>query len=303
MTATPDEQLAEYISQLEAGMEDLNAKTADARIQIYGDSGTGKTVAAVRLAQKITPPEKSILFIDSGQGWASIQNHPKLKTRVARVQFTSLAGIRRYCDAIRRKHKGDKVDFGNIGCLILDESSSMGSMDLSQVVRARAKNDPLKDPDTPTQPDFNTATNRMIQTINDILSTPNIHVIFISHAREDKDDRGLAVTSPDYTPKLNKWLRGVLHVVTRLIGDEVTNTETNETEYVRRFQMQPTVRSIAKTRVGGMPTYVTFEEFASKLQDWLGSGAVEEAPEVIVPDTVVAVEPDQNNEENVGVEI
>ena len=51
-----------------AKRENLSEKHANAKILIYGESGVGKTVETIKIAQAITPKGKTIEFIDFLEG-------------------------------------------------------------------------------------------------------------------------------------------------------------------------------------------------------------------------------------------
>jgi ABC-type phosphonate transport system ATPase subunit len=67
------------------------------KILLYGQSGVGKTVEAMELAQRCTPDDKRILYIDTGEGWVSLLNHPQLMRRTTRSGLQGYLSDRGSC--------------------------------------------------------------------------------------------------------------------------------------------------------------------------------------------------------------
>jgi hypothetical protein len=216
------------------------------------------------LAQRITPDHKTILYVDSAEGWVSLENHPQLKKRTLFMPYTNFRAF----EAIANAHIADKAPWGNVGCIVLDEASSMATSDLDAVVRQKASENAGKDPDTPTQPDYNTSTNRVRKYLGELIKLQDVHVILISHVRKDKDNMSRETIGPNFLPKLSIHLRGTQHLVAYMSGDEMTNEEGG-TRYVRTFQVHPTTRIIAKTRIGGLEPVVTANDLIKKVKEWL----------------------------------
>ncbi len=70
--------------------EDLADKEVPYQLCIYGDQGTGKTLAMMKLFQLITKPDKKILYIDSGNGWATLKSYPELMKRVKYSKYENI---------------------------------------------------------------------------------------------------------------------------------------------------------------------------------------------------------------------
>src|SRR4030095_208079 len=58
---------------------------------VYGDSGFGKTVWAMKLAQAITPDDKTIEYVDHMEGWVSLLNHKGIRDRTHRQKYTGFS--------------------------------------------------------------------------------------------------------------------------------------------------------------------------------------------------------------------
>lgn len=218
------------------------------------------------IAQKITPPDKSILYIDTAEGWVSFKNHEGITERAQRMRYVNLKQLEALCDVLRVG--GTNMD--NYKTIIVDEASSAADSALDDVLKYRASQDRGKDPDTPTQPDYNTTTNRVRKTYMDLLTLPGINVILISHARKDKDNRNVEVTSPSFLPKLGQKIKQPLHLIAHLSGNEIAGDENRPARYVRIMQVHPTRTIDAKTRIGGLKPQVEYDEFIDKLIGWLG---------------------------------
>lgn len=264
-----------YLERLRASMEELADARPNILAMIYGDSGVGKTVGAVQMAQDITGEYGRIMYIDTAQGWVSLLNHPELKARIDRMRYVNLNQLDALGEAIRNGEGG----FGQYKTIVFDEASSAADTTLDDVLKYRSSLDRSKDPDTPTQPDYNTATNRIRKSFFDLLTIPNTNVIFVAHARKDKDNRMVEVTSPSFLPKLSGKIRQPLHLVAHLSGNEV-----NEKEYRRIYQVHPTRTIQAKTRIGGLEPQVSYEELIDKIKGWMGGTVPDAEPNVPVPD-------------------
>src|SRR5947209_9211116 len=211
MVTTKPPTTAQWLDLLEKNLQDLENETSAKTLKalIYGASGVGKTVQSIALAQAITPPGKTIVYCDSGNGWVSLDNHPELKTRVHRLQDGMITTLEGVANLIQRK----AGVFADVGCVIVDEYSTIVDNDLSLIVKERAAKDDTKDPDTPTQPDYNTSKNRGVKYANQLFLLKGVHVILVAHERADKDSRNILQISPLFNPKLGSRIREAVHLV------------------------------------------------------------------------------------------
>ena len=161
--------------------------------------------------------------------------------------------------------------FANVGCIIVDEYSTIVDNDLSLIVRERASKDDSKDPDTPTQPDYNTSKNRGVKYANQLFLLNGIHIILVAHERQDKDSRNILVISPLFNPKLGARIREAVHLVAYMSIKE-TRVEGDATKKVERrvFQVHPNAMIVAKTRIGGLSPEVDYDQLKAKLVKWVG---------------------------------
>ena len=288
----------DYIEALLDSMQDLENATANAKIMLYGESGVGKTVASMEIAQAITPPDKRIVYIDAVEGWVSLLNHKGLTNRTTRMKYLGRSQIDEVVKALRN---GDER-FAKFGTIVLDEFSTMSKNDLDIVLAARAAKDRGKDPDVPTQPDFFANTERMRRTSLNLLGL-GINIILVSHLREDKDQRtGTTFIRPAFMPKFSETLRENVHVVAYMTADQQIRDE--EEIYVRALQVHPTKAIVAKSRVGGLNPSVTVPEFIEGLTEWMNGDREDqdESQVVIEEDPIeVSVESDDDTDDSVGI--
>ncbi len=168
--------------------------------------------------------------------------------------------------------------------IVLDEASTIAVLDLDTVVASRSAKDASKDPNVPTQPDFFANTERCRRTLKRILDLP-VHVIFTAHVREDKDEKtGITQKRPAFSPKLRTTIEQEMHLVGHLTATE--NKRGDEITYVRKLQVHPTRSVSAKSRIGGLPLFVTSPDLSEILTDFV---IVEEAPSIPQePDGIVS---------------
>ena len=289
----------EILQGLLDSMQDLEDATANAKILLYGESGVGKTVAAMQIAQKITPADKRILYLDAVEGWVSCLNHKAegLTHRTTRMVYLGRSQIDSIVDQVKAGHE----KFIPFGTIVLDELSTMSKNDLDRVLAARAAKDRGKDPDVPTQPDFFSNTERMRRTSVALLKLP-VNIILVSHLREDKDQRtGTVFTRPAFMPKFSETLRENVHVVAYMTADERFDEAEHKVEYERYLRVHPKKTIVAKSRVGGLNPQVSVPEFKEGLLEWMnGDREDQDESKVVIEDDPVENIP-TDDDESVGI--
>jgi len=255
-----------FLNQLHSAIEVLDEKHTSLKCMIYGDSGVGKTVAAMSIAQQVTPPTKSIIFIDSAEGWVSLDNHKNLKVRTNYIPWTKIENLEAL-EALAIAIGEGIHPWSTVGTIVLDESSSLANDDLDRVVFDRSKSTTGKDPDTPMQPDYNTTTNRVRKFYGDLIKVSELNVILTAHLRSDKDNMQREKISPSFLPKLSAHLRGMLHLVAYMTAEQMKGEAGDK--YIRQFQCHPTSRIVAKTRIGGIPPVTDSKQLVGRLKEWL----------------------------------
>lgn len=246
---------------------------------IYGPAGSGKTFTTMELAQRITPPDKIIVYIFTNQGWTSLKNEPQLMHRVKKMPYENFDQIRSFCEALRnpefRKLTG-------IGAVVFDEFNTMFDMNIEAITNLRSiQATKYKDPDTPEWPEYNTSKMHMINLMNDVLATPDINFLFVAHPRFQKKT---GFTEPDFFEKASQAFMRVLHSLYYLHAEEVDG------RVVRRIQLMGSDQVVAKNRIGGLGMYAnSTKEIADAFRTWSASKEVVGTPDTKVNDVPPAL--------------
>lgn len=258
---------------------------------IYGDSGGGKTITALKLGLKVLEvrgePDSKILMVDAVNAWRSLKNHPDLVElakagRITRMKYQGKSQLDTLILALDAKHP----KFKDYKVIILDEASSMTDQDGDVVLKAGASADSNKDPDILTQPDMGKTTERMRRTITSLLKVNDISVIFVAHQRQDEDKNvGYKVTRPRFMPKFSGTIREGLDFVVHMSAAEGARVE-NKITYARQLQTSPTRTVVAKSRVGGLALYETPERFVAGVAKWLSGEVGDSIVDTVVDDTL-----------------
>jgi hypothetical protein len=268
-----------YLASLIELRQDLSELHPYFKACVYGDSGFGKTVWAMKLAQAITPPDKTIEFVDHMEGWVSLANHEGLRNRAHRQQYTGFSQVEFLALCIEK----GVAPFDTVGTVILDEFSSMTYNDLDILVKAQRK-------DTPEWPEYYAGQERARRCLEKLLKL-NINVIAVAHIREDRLSSGTIVTRPKFVPGFNEIFRQMMHLVTHLTAEEFTMDDGTQ-DYRRSFQVHPTKRVNAKTRVGHLRPIVDGDFLIEAIQEWMMGERESNVTDVIVKDNDDAEEPE-----------
>lgn len=282
--ASMKEQLEEFLDKMG---DPLAEDTQNMTGLVYGESGGGKTVFALRLAKAIAKANKTderggkVLMLDAVNAWRSLKNHPELHDgTIIRRKYEGKSQI----DLLNTALELDRPEFRQFSVVVLDEASSMTDHDGDVVLEARSAADRSKDPDVLTQPDMGATTERMRRSITKLLKQ-NISVIFIAHQRQDEDKNvGYKVTRPRFMPKFSGTLREGLDFVIYMTATPEVNG--SEIKYVRKLQCNPTKTTVAKTRIGGLGLYATPDEFIATAIPWMKGEGTDNTVDVVINDKV-----------------
>lgn len=237
-----------------------------------GPKGVGKTVFVGQLTQTITPPDKTIYWVDSGgEGYESLTAFPGATNRMQVINYQGISQLETLCDAIDAK----VGQYANAGCIVLDELSTMAMKDQDNVLVAHVKEaagkGQTKDGDTPEWDEFNANTQRMRRIMYRLLKTAktsNVHVVAIAHMRDDKPKgSGIEIRRPAFMPKLSETIGENVHIVGMMSADYVMNSDS--ATYERKIQVNPTKRVDAKTRIKGFGLEEPPSNVIKGVVDWL----------------------------------
>jgi hypothetical protein len=273
-----------------AAMEDPTENPPPAYICIYGDQGTGKSVSMMTFMLDILPEGKRLIYIDSGKGWTSFQNHPDIMQalkdkRWRRMKYENLEQLIALAGAIR-----EGGPFSSIGAVILDEYSSMIKKDKTWIVKARAQQKEekgeFKDPFQPAQPDYLASQIRSEDVLNSFMES-DIHVGFLSH--EKWDDKQM-VTRPDFPPGAANDFQRLLHSVLRA----TVKLDKTTKQPIREIQLQPIGNRVSvKNRIGGLGNFISdISELTEAYRKW---GIQTKAPDVTLTEAEVETIQEDND--------
>lgn len=263
-------------AQLLSRMGDLEHQTPDKDFigMFYGPSGAGKTTFVVGLAQALTKSGR-ILYLDSSDGWVSLQNFPGLTSGVTRIRYGGYDDLAGIADALRKKAKG----FTDFDVIVVDEMSSIAEETLDEVILDKYGDKTAE----PEGKDYRPMGQLIMAALNTLHGVEGLHVILVAHDREEVDHRKVKIVMPGFPPKLRKGIQKLMHVI-GYVSATVTGSEKN-TEYLHTIQCQPTKLVEAKSRIGGMPLLTAFDSAVDVVSEWVsGDTFVDDttSPEVFI---------------------
>ena len=277
--------MASSLSNILGRMQDMENEVIDKDFLalFYGSYGTGKTTLITGVAQALRGKGR-ILYLDSAQGFASLDNLPKLKKNMDRIQVKDPKDLMTIAEAMKKR----RPEFKDVTVLLLDEVDSWFEVILHNYVREVTGTLPTEDLPEIEGKHYGPPTQAMLNIINTFKAVDGLHIIMVAHDQQRGKEPKI-FTGPSLPPKLMKGINEKVHVV------GFVEAAISKDGYVRTVQVNPSKQVVAKTRIGNLPVKIDFRDLPKIVKNWVGSAEMEEA--------LVSPEPDPDPVEDEEVEI
>lgn len=272
------------VDLLLGSMTDFESKHVPMLFGVSGDQGTGKTKAGMEILQRVTDPNKKIVYVDTAMNFATLMNHPSLQKRVKVMEYENMEQLLALAQALRVKPELKE----RIGAVMIDEYSSAVKADRKWIVRVRSdqatREGKWKDPHHPSQADYLSSQLRSEEVVQAFLLS-GVHVCFVSHEKVDEK----IVTRPDFAPGAANDFQRLVHGVYR------TTAKIENGVLAHKLQLQPTGRISVKNRVGGLGVFATDVEVAEAYNKWGITPEGEETPIAVTPADAETIQNEENS--------
>lgn len=294
--------MATALSKIIGRMQDMETEviTKTFFALIYGGFGTGKTTLVAGIARALLKILGGrALYLDSAENFASLDNMKALKKGLDRIQVKDPAELMTIAGALKKRSK----PFAEHTVLVLDEVDAWFEIILHRHVREATGALPSEDLPEIEGKHYGPPTQAMLNVINAFKEVDGLHIIMVAHDQQRGKEPKI-ITAPSLPPKLMKGINEKVHVVGLLeaaIGRE---------GYVRTLQVNPSKQVTAKSRIGGLPVKIDFNDVPKTFVNWVGSTQMEEDlvsaepdPDPVDDEDVEIEEPDDLDEDDEAVEV
>ena len=272
------------LSKIMARMQDMEKEVIQKTFfgMIYGGFGTGKTTLVAGIARALAKQEGGrVLYLDSAENFASLDNIPVLKKGLDRIQVKDPKELMTIASAMKSKKLAHTV-------LIMDEVDAWFEVILHSYVREVTGTLPTEDLPEIEGKMYAAPTQAMLNILNAFRSVDDLHIILVAHDQQRGKDPKV-FTAPSLPPKLMKGINEKVHVV------GLVEAVIGRDGYTRTLQVNPSKQVVAKSRIGGLPVKVDFKDVPKVIADWVGGDRMEE--------DLIAPEPDPEPVDDADVEI
>lgn len=271
--------IQQRLAELEAMGSSVERATGRFRGMFYGPIGSGKTTLSAGIASLINSRGSKTLFIDTSEGWESLKRFPALAATGKQIPFTTIDDL----TVIAQGIAANQGFFEDIGTVVIDEASTIAQWTVDslwdkrykETMRTGSQQQKEKLEPNPQWPDYHAALIQIRGAFNAFYRIPGLHVILLAHRTEIKNDKGLIVGyRPAFSEKMANALKKDMHLVGYVTAAESRVPGTEQINYTRTVQVQPTAGIDAKNRIKGFDL-VRYEvdPVVGILSEWMRSGA------------------------------